>query len=235
MISKEWKILVVDSDQANARALVHRLKSEGHLAVAARDVEHALSVLEFRAFEILIVDVSAFSPQGLDLIGWANVAVPRPRIVAIGAAIAPETQSKALEMGASLVLAKPIEWDRLAAFLTPTMNRSSFSGQVRGVDLIEYVQFVLLGGGRTVLEAKSSLGTTARLYVADGRVLHAECGVLKGEAALYRCLRFREGTFEHVPWEDPEGTTIDKPSDFLLFEAVRQRDEAWGQSAAEEN
>ena len=129
MIGKQWKILVVDSDQANARALAHRLKRDGHSAVAARDVEHALSVLEFRAFEVLIVDVSAFSPQGLDLIGWANVAVPRPRIVAMGAAIAPETERKALEMGASVVLAKPIEWDKLDAFLTPTGNRSSFSGQ----------------------------------------------------------------------------------------------------------
>ncbi|MCA1960115.1 MAG: response regulator [Desulfomonile sp.] len=234
-MKKEWKILVVDSDQANARALAGRLKREGHSALVARDLEHALSILEFRAFEVLIVDVSPFSPGGLDLIGWANMACPRPRIVAIGAAIPPETERRALDMGASMVLAKPIDWDRVAASLTPTVNRSAFSGMVKSVDLIEYVQFVLLGGSQTILEVKSALGTTARLYMSDGRVIHAQCGILQGEAALYRCLRFREGTFEHLPWEEPEATTIDKPSDFLLFEAVRQRDDAWGEGALEQN
>lgn len=234
MVRKEWKILVVDSDQATAHVLSNRLRREGHAAMAARDVDHAFAILEFRAFEVLIVDVSPFSPRGLDLIGWANIACPRPRIVAMGAAIPPEIERKALDMGASMVLAKPVEWDKLTALLTGSGNRSSFSGLVKGVDLIEYVQFVLLGGAQTVLEVKSSIGTIARLYIADGRMLHAECGILQGEVALYRCLRFREGTFEHVPWEEPRETTIDKPSDFLLFEAVRQRDDAWGESPSEE-
>ncbi len=66
------------------------------------------------------------------------------------------------------------------------------------------------------------------MFLSDGLVVHAECGILQGEQALYRCLRFKEGTFKHLPWEEPEQVTINKPGEFLLMEAVRKRDEAWG-------
>ena len=98
---------------------------------------------------------------------------------------------------------------------------------MEGVDIIEYMQFVLLGGRKMILEVTSTLGTQGRLHVSEGQITHAECGVLKGEQAFYRCVCFREGTFRHLPWEEPGEGTINKPGEFLLMEAVRKRDEAW--------
>jgi hypothetical protein len=92
---------------------------------------------------------------------------------------------------------------------------------------MEYFQFVILGFRKTILEVTSLVGTRGRIYLADGLVLHAELGVLRGEQALYSCLCFKEGTFSHLSWEEPEELTINKQGEVLLMEAVRRRDEAW--------
>lgn len=189
---------------------------------------HALSILEFRAFDALIVDVASSGKESLTLIGWAGTMCPRPRIVAMADPAVADAEDETLEKGANLFLKKPVDFVRLIKFLEPSPARSSFTGTVEGVDIIEYLQFVLLGGRKTVLEITSSIGTAGRLYLADGTVMHADCGVLQGEQALYRCLCFKDGTFAHLPWTDPGRVTIGKPGDFLLMEAMRKRDEAWG-------
>ncbi len=227
MVKKDCSILVVDTDQAGARSLVNELKRLGYQVLTARDSAHAALILEFRAFEVLIIDEDSSLVEEMDLVGWASCLCPKPRIVVTGKPGKPGTEEKMLGRGANIFLAKPPDIGKLEEFLARTRTRSSFCGKVEEVDIIEYVQFVILGGQKTVLEITSSLGTQGRLFMADGNVLHAVCGVLEGEAALYRCLCFREGTFAHLPWEEPAAKTINRPGEFLLMEAVRKRDEAW--------
>lgn len=228
MVKKECSILIVDTDQTGARSLADELKGHGHQVLTARDGGHAMLILEFRAFDVLIIDEDSSRVGEVDLVSWAACLTPKPRIVVTGGQTAVGFEEAALERGANCSLDKPVSMEKLLDFLARTRTRSSFSGTVEEVDIIEYVQFVILGGQRTILEITSSLGTRGRLFLADGHVIHAACGVLEGEAALYRCLCFREGTFAHLPWEEPARNTINKPGEFLLMEAVRKRDEAWG-------
>jgi CheY-like chemotaxis protein len=226
MVKKNCSILLVDPDQDDAKSLAKALKEGGHSVLVAKDAMHALSILEHRGFDALIVDLAVAHVQDLDLISWANCICPKPRVVAIAAASV-NVEQPILDRGASLLLHKPVDTEKLLKFLAQAQTRSSFSGNVEGVDIIEYVQFVLLGGGRTILQITSSVGTAGRLFISAGRVVHAVCGVLQGEQALYRCLGFREGTFSHLPWSEPEELTIKKAGEFILMEAIRKRDEAW--------
>ncbi len=221
-------ILVLDTDQSSAQLMAQTLKRAGHSVLTARDGAHAVSILGFRAFEVFIMDVAAARVDDLDLISWAGCLCPRPRIVVMGNSTSRVIERSVLARGANLFLHKPVDFNRLNEFLSPIRTRSSFSGTVEGVDIVEYVQFIMLGGAKTLLEITSSLGTQGRVFLTDGLVVHAVCGILQGEQALYRCLRFKEGTFKHLPWEEPEQVTINRPGEFLLMEAVRKRDEAWG-------
>ncbi len=182
----------------------------------------------------MVVDLSVSYVEDLDLISWASGICPRPKIVAIGN-ISVSLEPSIIERGANLFLRKPLDTDKLLTFITQSRTRSSFKGKVEGVDIIEYVQFVLLGGGKTILEITSSIGTQGKLFILNGQVVHSECGVLQGEPALYRCLGFREGTFSHLPWAEPEQSTIRKPGEFILMEAVRKRDDAWGDNVPEDD
>lgn len=226
MVKTTCSILIVDADHSEAKSLAGILKQNGHSVLVARDAGHAVSILEFRGFDVLIVDLAASHAQDLDLIGWACCICPKPRIVATGYPSFKDEQSVS-DRGADLFLCKPVDTNKLTRFLVQSRSRSSFSGKVNDVDIIEYVQFVLLCGDKTILEVTSTMGTTSRLFISEGHVVHAECGVLQGEQALYRCLGWREGSFSHAAWTEPERVTIRKPGEFILVEAVRKRDDAW--------
>jgi two-component system chemotaxis response regulator CheB len=232
MAKRNYSILLIDHSQDDAKFLAKILKENGHSVLVARDAQHAVSILEYRGFDALVVDLNVSHIGDMDLISWASCICPKPRIVATGDASV-NVEQLAIERGANLFLHRPVDPEKLMRFLAQSKSRSSFSGKVEGVDIIEYVQFVLLGGSKTILEITSSIGTQGRLYIMNGHVIHAECGVLQGEPALYRCLGFREGSFSHLPWAEPEQPTIRKPGEFILMEAVRKRDDAWGDSDAQ--
>ena len=220
-------VLVVDSDPDAAGSVVDSLKESGLSALAARDHAHAMSILEFRAFSVLIIGVDPNPEDRLDLIEWSRRLCPTPKIVAIGSGITLTEEHVILKRGAHLVLRKPVDMEDLLDFIRLKSARSSFAGSVEDVDILDYMQFVILGGKTTILEITSSLGTQARVFVFDGQMVHAECGVLRGVQALYRCLCFAEGTFVHRPWNEPEQMTISMPSELLLMEAARKRDDVW--------
>jgi hypothetical protein len=103
--------------------------------------------------------------------------------------------------------------------------QEDFCGYVDKVDIIEYLQFVLLSGKPTVLEVFSENGETGRIFVRNGNVAHAVCRRLEGQEALFKCLTFRGGKFVNRPWSRPAKITIHKPGDQLIMEAARRRDD----------
>jgi hypothetical protein len=102
----------------------------------------------------------------------------------------------------------------------------SYSGKVEGVDILDYIQWMLIDGRQTVLEVRHPNAMPTRLFVDDGKVLHATTMELEGEDAFYRCVLPQNGEFVHLPWSAPDKTTIEKAGMQLLFEAARRRDEA---------
>jgi DNA-binding response OmpR family regulator len=217
---------MVAPDQESTRSLSQALIANGHRLLIARDSSHASSILEFRAVDIVIIDPDALNGDDRGLLSRARSAIPTPRIVVIGRADPGENEY--LSENGVTVFPRSVDADKLVAYLgTAPQRRSSFSGLVEDVDLLEYFQFIVLASRKTVLEVTSLVGTRGRIYLAHGLVLHAELGILKGEQALYSSLCFKEGTFSHLPWEEPDEVTINKPGEFLLIEAVRRRDEVW--------
>jgi hypothetical protein len=97
---------------------------------------------------------------------------------------------------------------------------------VEGIDILDYVQWVLLDGRTTILEIRYPEATSCRLYFKEGQILHAVMGRQEGEEAFYLCVMCPSGIFSHFPWSDPEKRTIEKPGTQILFEAARRRDEA---------
>jgi hypothetical protein len=82
-----------------------------------------------------------------------------------------------------------------------------------------------LASKQMVLEVIPRSGVRGLLFMDKGRICHAVCGDLEGEEAVYRCLSFRGGSFSNLPWREPERITIDSPTEFLLIQAARRRDE----------
>ncbi len=104
-------------------------------------------------------------------------------------------------------------------------TKESFSGMIHNIDILEYIQFLIMTGARTILQLRLRRGPTSRLFIDHGQILHATSGELDGEDAFYNLVQSEGGVFTHLPWNEPAARTINQPSDFLLLEAARRRDE----------
>jgi Domain of unknown function (DUF4388) len=102
----------------------------------------------------------------------------------------------------------------------------SYSGMVEGIDILDYIQWILLDRRSTVLEISCPNGTSCMVYLKEGQILHAVNDELEGEEALYNSVMFPSGRFVHLTWTEPDRKTIKKPGTQLLIEAARRRDEA---------
>jgi len=102
----------------------------------------------------------------------------------------------------------------------------SYSGTVEGIDILDYIQWILLDRRQTILEISCPNQTSCKVYLKEGQILHATNGELEGEEALYSSVMFPGGKFVHLVWTEPDRKTIEKPGTQLLLEAARRRDEA---------
>jgi len=105
-------------------------------------------------------------------------------------------------------------------------NRYLYSGKVEGIDILDYIQWMLIEGRQTVLEVSPLNGIPYRLFIDGGKVLHAVSEEMEGEDAFYRCVQATRGEFTHLTWSSPKKITIRKEGMQLLLEAARRRDEA---------
>jgi CheY-like chemotaxis protein len=221
---QRFTILLVDSDYAHNKHLATGLTKAGHHVLSARNGVHAHSILQYRGFDFLVMSAKESLADGVDLLARAKQMCPRPHLVVIGDGESTKESVSSLERGANLYLHKPVDAEHLAQYISRAGVQRSFSGSVDAVDILEYVQFLMLSGRETVLEVVSNLGTRAVLFLEGGSVVHAACGTVCGEEAFHRCMEFKGGTFSHLAWNDPGTITINKPGDFLLMEAARRRD-----------
>ena len=102
--------------------------------------------------------------------------------------------------------------------------QEGFQGVLRRVGLQDVIQMECLGRNSSILEIHN-LQLRGRVYIEDGRIIHAQAGDTAGEAAFYNLLALASGEFQLQPFEPPPKRTIEGQWEFLLMEAARVRDE----------
>lgn len=225
MSREQRSILVVDDDPDVVWGLGRYLTREGFLVTTCGDGAEALSLLESTHFDVVITDIRMPKLNGLALVHWLGMNRPEVRVVVMTGFGGPSVRDLCLRKGAALYLEKPVDPHLLSNFLTSSSEQVGFSGIIDQIDILDYVQLLMLTGRQIVVEILCRNGQRARLFMSDGQVCHAQCGDLEGEEAFYRCVGFTGGSFVNLPWSEPEKTTVTKPGDYLLMEAARRRDE----------
>jgi hypothetical protein len=98
------------------------------------------------------------------------------------------------------------------------------SGSLSDVSLTELLQLMVWGQKTGVLTVFWR-GTSGRMYVQEGQVVHATFAGEQGDAAAYRLLSREGGSFTWEPGPAACPTTIETSSQNLLLEAARKQDE----------
>ena len=98
------------------------------------------------------------------------------------------------------------------------------AGALEDFHLTEIAQLLSLGG-KTACVTLDSDGREGRVWFHDGAIVHARCGIWRGEEVLYQLLRWRSGRFFIEHGSTTARRTIDKDTMYLLMEGLRREDE----------
>jgi len=101
------RILLVDDDRALRFALSALLKEAGHLVDTAGDGPEALTLLEDRRFDIVLLDIGLPSMSGLDVLARARALAVPPLVIMMTADDTSETLLESVRRQAYRYLRKP--------------------------------------------------------------------------------------------------------------------------------
>ena len=233
--ARSYRILLISDDETTRTSLEDeftRLKYVSFVAATG-----AMGVRSFDENDVDAVICDSFTQelsageitQAIQEIADAKRSL-RPRIVLLSDAIHTPGGGRILPRSqVDRTVEKPVTAERLIDIVEEEMRKvagqATFSGRIHGIDILEYLQLLMISGQQVVVEIISRDDIRGLLYVDNGTVLHSECEQLEGEDALYRCLGFNGGSFSSLSWHDPRKVTISKPGELLLLEAARLRDE----------
>jgi CheY-like chemotaxis protein len=117
------RVLVVDDDLSLRVLAALLLEHSGYSPIAVASVTRALARLDEGGVDLVVTDLRMPERTGLDLLSSLRVAYPRlPAIVMTGSAD-DRLVSRALELGARVILRKPFSADELRVAVESALNR----------------------------------------------------------------------------------------------------------------
>ena len=240
--AKQHHILFVD-DEINfletLRALFTAWSKNNWQIECAASADQALEILKTRPFDLIVVDVNMPVLAGEQFLRILARRYPDLKKAAITGHATEEKRSACLASGAELFIEKPRSAEGLKSIfvmldeLVTWKQQTGFQGMLRRVGLQDVIQMECLGRNSSLLEVQDR-HLTGRIYIEDGRIIHAVVGEMTGEAAFQKLLSLPGGSFQLQHFEPPNERTIEGQWEFLLMEAARVHDENSTQTPATE-
>src|SRR4051794_19091917 len=122
-MASKGRSLVVDDEVKARTALAELLREEGYQVETAADGFKALPKLEELEPDLVLTDIKMPGLDGIELMNKVRERDPETVVVLMTAFGAVETAVKAMRMGASDYLTKPVNMDELVVVLAREIDR----------------------------------------------------------------------------------------------------------------
>jgi len=218
------RILIVDDDLGFAQTIAEALTAGGYqpsIVGSRADSEQAVAAAQY---DLVLVDYQLPDGNGLGLADWLRVRQPTCPIIMTTGYGTEELRQQSKDSGIVTFLEKPFEIGLLTSFLDGLFHAPGFSGRVRDLDLLDYLQLVT-GTAKSKVLHITTRDRIGRLWIEQGQIVHAECGVDRGLEAFYRLMSQKGGAFQDLPFEPPDARSVTEPTAYLLMQAAQSRDE----------
>jgi response regulator RpfG family c-di-GMP phosphodiesterase len=233
LLANRLQALLLDVDPEETTVLELRMIEQGFVVKTARSVEQALKLLAEGDTDLVIGEIDLGGNDGLALLAevrrqpwgkdlpWVVYTRRQERAIA----------QRALDLGVLDYVNKPAHADVLVAKLRALLDQRAnprtargVSGSLREMSLPDMVQVLFHGrkSGNLKIRAREGSG---EIHFADGNVVNALWGELRGEDAFYAMLKLRDGEFGLDPSFRAQARVIHSSSEALLLEGMRRLDE----------
>ncbi len=224
MDTSRCTLLVVDDDALVLRTICRQLARSPVLVLTAPSLSDALPILLSGEIDVLLTDLRLHKADGTELLWVAQNNGLKTRCILMSGYASQEDRRMAFDLGAMGILEKPfVEGQLMAAIMRALDPADGFSGDLCCVTLIDVLQMYHLSQRSVVIELAGP--KSSRVFMENGRVVHAVHGALTGEEAFRALLSLTHGRLRTVPLSDRPCRTIDRRFDALLLDALRLKDE----------
>ena len=169
------KILVVDDERNVRQAFEEILADQGHMVVAVRDAEDALSAIDGDSFDLAILDVCLPGMNGLDALARIKQRRPKLPVIVMTGQGTTNTAIEATKRGAFDYQLKPFEPEEMLQTIAKVLEGSRL---MKGE--------LVLGPESGASSTEAMVGRSPpmqQLYKAIGRVAQTDATVLiRGES-----------------------------------------------------
>jgi CheY-like chemotaxis protein len=222
------KVLIVDDEEILTWIMSKTLSKDQrkYEILVANDGNKALEIMETAPVELVITDIRMPGMSGFDLLEEIRLKHPKTKIIIMTAYGNPDVQKEASERGCLHYLEKPFKIEDLRNLILDAIkvSKKGFMGHISDLQLTDIIQLNCLGRMKNALSITMD-DVKGVIYFQDGEIIHAECGNIKGEEAVYTILGWDGGDFQTISDEEPLEKSINRSWQELLIEAMRRKDE----------
>ena len=165
---KHESILVVDDEAGVRGSLVGILGDEGYAAEAVESGEAALTALESRRYDLLLLDVWLPGMDGLEVLARVRTLDPEVPVVVISGHGSIETAVKAVRMGAQDFVEKPLALEKTLLVVKNALRQRKLEVENRALkEQVEH-RWVMVGQSAVLQALRADIAQAAP---SNGRVL----------------------------------------------------------------
>src|ERR1044071_3892712 len=229
------QILVVDDDPFLLAALTDLLELEDLAPASAADCASAEALVSAQFFPVILADLRLRSEaEGLQLLESIRRLSPRSRVATMTGHATPDSEERCRELGAPLVLQKPIDDQQLLAVLREMLAEVEHAAE--GGDDLEAVYEASIGTLRAIsrgryrspaADAEELIQETWCLFLEKRRAVREPRAWLSGTIAnlcrqeIERRARERARTVDEMP---EISTTVANDDVFAVRQALARPD-----------
>jgi two-component system nitrogen regulation response regulator NtrX len=161
-------ILVVDDETGVRGSLVGILGDEGYAVEAVESGEAALTALENRRYDLLLLDVWLPGMDGLEVLARVRTLDPEVPVVVISGHGSIETAVKAVRMGAQDFVEKPLALEKTLLVVKNALRQRKLEAENRALkEQVEH-RWVMVGQSAVLQALRADIAQAAP---SNGRVL----------------------------------------------------------------
>ncbi|MFQ5602523.1 MAG: response regulator [bacterium] len=222
-MTAQKKILIVDDEEDITWGISKSLdKSYYGLEVnCVHSGDEALNLMNSKTFDLVVSDIRMPGRDGMQLILDIRKRYPHTKVIIMTAYGSQQVKDEVTNRGGYFYIEKPFDVGHLKQIIFDALEveDNGFKGFIENAGVRELVEYNCIRKRNTMLEINQDQ-QKGMIYFRNGDVVHAECGELKGEHALFNILNWQTGTFKINPCNWNVNRTIARDWKSILHHCI---------------
>ncbi len=212
-------VLIVDDEEDLTWSISRFLqRNEQFLDVKyVNSGDAAVQVLKKEKVDLIVSDIRMPGLDGIGLLKEVNARWPDTKVIIMTAYGSDQVEEEIENLGSSFYIEKPFELRYLRKLVFEALEITP--KEMQGILVNEHIRDIIAFNCQTrrtnQMTFKNGLNK-GTVYLQKGEIVHAECGNLEGENALYNILDWEQAYYHIAPNQHAKKRTIRRRWQSLL-------------------